>query len=353
MIPFTSLIPSSTPIAVGREIIPPGNIASVGNLAPRDYSSESFSNATDFLPKTVDLLPSQEIDHQQLPGELESIPSNSIETLIFFSVPSSQPFLRALERKFPSARIMGLIASSTTFETGRQSTLFRNRWIGGQQGAVGLAIPNRSNVRSYLNPAVRYPAMANLGLPMRVTASKGNIILALDSQKATQCLLNLIRELDQAGRSSTTSDLIISKEKEFYLGFLDNETQQLVEVCRITGGSTTRGAMAIDREKKIAVNQIVQILHLSRPTEKDQINVGRQPIWHQSEQNGSSRIEFECRKTIDRGDKLPPIKARDSSGHAHVEILDNLFLTGSEFGFIPQHRQIVDIEHAKAILDLD
>ncbi|KNZ59058.1 hypothetical protein VP01_1808g5 [Puccinia sorghi] len=229
LVPFTSTIPSRPSISVGREILP----SDQGADSRGDYTGHAHHVGAE---STV---------ANQLPEELRRIPA-----------PSPQPFLKLLQRTFPSAILMGLLGSSTAFETGRTSTLFRGRSILGDHGAVGIAVLKPSTT-STASPIVRYTNMRTLGNPMRVTRSQGNIILTLDSKKATSYLLEVIMKSDDINESARSSELIISKEKEFFLGFL-NEQHLVVEICRIIGGSTSRGTMALDREKEIKVNQLVQ-----------------------------------------------------------------------------------------------
>ncbi|POW04802.1 hypothetical protein PSTT_10139 [Puccinia striiformis] len=208
---------------------------------------------------------------------LLSLP-NSIDSLIFFSSPSPQPFLASLQRNLTSssANVIGLIGSSTTFETGRVSTLFRNRKILGHlDGAVGIAIlKNSAHSGSHSNPPIiRYNNFKTLGNPMKITEAQGNIILTLDSKKATKYLLEVIQKSELNHHQSSSSELMISKDKEFYLGFLDDHQQnKVVEVCRIIGGSVSRGTMALDREKEIQVNQSVQFIHSCETDDGQHIN---------------------------------------------------------------------------------
>ncbi|KAA1113639.1 hypothetical protein PGTUg99_012793 [Puccinia graminis f. sp. tritici] len=151
LIPFTSSIRSRASISVGREILP-----SDRNDPTADYMGQAHQVGAESA--SVNLLPE----------ELRRIPQSSIGSLVFFSAPSPQPFLNTLQRTFPSANLMGLVGSSTAFETGRQSTLFRNRTILGEHGAVGIAILKPVS-KSLTSPVVKYQNMETLGAPMRVT----------------------------------------------------------------------------------------------------------------------------------------------------------------------------------------
>ncbi|RUP25803.1 hypothetical protein BC936DRAFT_138812 [Jimgerdemannia flammicorona] len=90
--------------------------------------------------------------------------------------------------------------------------------------------------------------------------SRGNIILDLDSHRATNLLLDLVQKTPTATRSAT--DLIISKEKEFYLAVAPLGAADLdgpgVTVARITSGDPARGNMAVDTVRDLVAGQVVQ-----------------------------------------------------------------------------------------------
>ncbi|KAH9443584.1 hypothetical protein Pst134EA_032575 [Puccinia striiformis f. sp. tritici] len=62
---------------------------------------------------------------------------------------------------------------------------------------------------------------------MKITEAQGNIILTLDSKKATKYLLEVIQKSELNHHQSSSSELMISKDKEFYLGFLDDHQQNV------------------------------------------------------------------------------------------------------------------------------
>ncbi|WAQ88331.1 hypothetical protein PtA15_9A458 [Puccinia triticina] len=328
LVPFTSTIRSRASISVGREIIPSERIDSTADYMGKAHQAGAESTGADLLPE-----------------ELRRIPPSSIDSLIFFSAPSPQPFLNILQRTFPSANLMGLVGSSTAFETGRKSTLFRNRTILGEHGAVGIAVLKRANALS-TSPIVKYQNMEALGAPMQVTEAQGNIILTLDSKRATGYLLELIKKSGHINEAHTSSDVIISKEKEFYLGFLD-DLKMVVEVCRIIGGSTSRGTMALDREKEITGNQLVQFMHSAGRGNgiKSMKESDPSKLQASSTEARKTTVEFECCDPhSDQGEN----DFRDGNVIEAVERVDDLFSGGSEAGFVPRHQQIVNLLHSKA-----
>ncbi|EFP88824.2 uncharacterized protein PGTG_14163 [Puccinia graminis f. sp. tritici CRL 75-36-700-3] len=327
LVPFTSSIRSRASISVGREILP-----SDRNDSTADYMGQAHQVGAE--SDNVNLLPE----------ELRRIPQSSIDSLVFFSAPSPQPFLNTLQRTFPSANLMGLVGSSTAFETGRQSTLFRNRTILGEHGAVGIAILKPVS-KSLTSPVVKYQNMETLGAPMRVTEAQGNIILTLDSKRATGYLLEVIRNSDRINESQTSSELIISKEKEFYLGFLD-EQNLVVEVCRIIGGSTSRGTMALDREREIKVNQMVQFIHSSELSNGNKIIDESIPSKSPttSTEPRKMTLEFACCDPYSNPQEQASMESKEME---KVERVDGLFCGGSEAGFVPRHQQIVNLLHSR------
>ncbi|KAH9457451.1 hypothetical protein Pst134EA_021327 [Puccinia striiformis f. sp. tritici] len=358
IVPFTSNIHSRTSISVGREIYPP-------SIDPSTHLDQYSGHAHHVAQESMDL-----------PEELRGIQPNSIDSLIFFSSPSPQPFLASLQRNLTSssANVIGLIGSSTTFETGRVSTLFRNRKIlGNLDGAVGIAIlKNSANSGSHRSPPlIQYNNFKTLGKPMKITEAQGNIILTLDSKKATKYLLEVIQKSELNHHQSSSSELMISKDKEFYLGFLDDHQQnKVVEVCRIIGGSVSRGTMALDREKEIQVNQSVQFIHSCETDDGQHINKsGPDENFGKDIKSSSSSttslsstteeeakkkqkiaIEFECYDPLvskqQREQALPKEKDGD------VERIEGLFSGGSEAGFVPKHQQIVNLLNSKVTLSL-
>ncbi|POW21576.1 hypothetical protein PSHT_02287 [Puccinia striiformis] len=338
IVPFTSNIHSRTSISVGREIYPLRLILQPILINTQVMLIMSLKNLWTYLRN----------------------PIRSI--LIFFSSPSPQPFLASLQRNLASstANLIGLIGSSTTFETGRVSTLFRNRQIlGNLDGAVGIAIlKNSANSRS--PPLIKYSNFKTLGNPMKITEAQGNIILTLDSKKATKYLLEVIQKSELNHHQSSSSELMISKDKEFYL----------VEVCRIIGGSVSRGTMALDREKEIQVNQSVQFIHSCETDDGQHINksgpdenFGKEiksssssttSLSSTTEEEAKKKqnmvIEFECYDPLVNNLQREQALRKEADGD--VERIEGLFSGGSEAGFVPKHQQIVKLLNSKVTLSL-
>lgn len=102
-------------------------------------------------------------------GGFEKQSPEDVKALIFFTAGAPQPLLEGLTNGFPSAVLLGLIAASTPFQTGRACTLFRGGWIG-EEGAVGVALVDEGSARPAIRPRVHYPGLRTLGKPMQVTA---------------------------------------------------------------------------------------------------------------------------------------------------------------------------------------
>ncbi|PLW06047.1 hypothetical protein PCANC_27914 [Puccinia coronata f. sp. avenae] len=334
IVPFTSTISSRPSVAVGREIIPNGSI-------------EKTDSAAKYLG-LAHHLSAESTDSDQLPEELRRISPSSIDSLIFFSAPAPQPFLNTLQRHLPAAKLMGLVGSSTAFETGRPSTLFRSHSILGHHGAVGIALL-KTPYTSANSPLVSYSNLKTLGAPMRITEAQGNIILSLDSKRATRHLLDVINKSDGINESAKSTELIMSKEKEFYLGFLDDKNL-VVEVCRIIGGSTSRGTMALDREKEIQGGQLVQFIHSSEPG-GNAIQTGEQrpdpSHTGLSQASRTAMVEFSC-SDLDHLSHAQPHESEEDQDTSEVERMEGLFYGSSEAGFVPRHQTIVNLGGSSA-----
>lgn len=195
---------------------------------------------------------------------------DDVKSIVFFTASAPQPFLEGLKIRFPSASLLGLIAASTPFETGRPCTLFRDGWIG-DDGAVGVALVDSSNKLSTRLPQVQYSGIRALGKPMEVTSARGNIILMLDKENAAQALMASIK---QDSQSSSGGNLPIGKEDDIFAAFFStdpskdtelaiSQSQHLLEICRIVGGAPSRGALGIDRTDHIANGSWVQFVVFS------------------------------------------------------------------------------------------
>ncbi|CAH7681944.1 hypothetical protein PPACK8108_LOCUS14620 [Phakopsora pachyrhizi] len=336
---FISDFKSRPSISLGREI----------SAVPSAIANEDLYNTNELKFKSVD----QMLAHGQsctsgvldlggkISPELQSILPERIKSLIFFSAPSPEPLLNYLSTAYPKASLMGIIASSTTFKTGRRTTIIRGNSIKGDQGAVGIAVlksPGELNVP----PVVEYENMKSFGPPKLLTGANGNIIFTLDSVNAMQCLLKEINNLpdfklepEKSGQSSKGANNILSKEKKIYLGFLDQGSNKVIEFCQMVGGSPSRGTIAIERMQELETNQWVQFFH--RPQAPNSLASTFEPK--------NSQIEFRC---CDSTEKYSLTGTLDQE----VVIVKNLFLCASEFGIIPAQRQIINIPYTRAILKL-
>lgn len=117
-------------------------------------------------------------------------------------------------------------------------------------------------LREYRNFQLAYTAEID-----RFLRAKGNMLLEIDgvNPNPTQVLINAIQQRGGTG---------LTKEEEFYLGFLDNGVsflkseknsvfpdylQDIKRVIKILSGDPSRGAMSLDMEDSIIAGQVVQV----------------------------------------------------------------------------------------------
>ncbi|CAO3627886.1 unnamed protein product [Mucor hiemalis] len=179
-----------------------------------------------------------------LPKGLEEKPS------FVFTVSDNEPdeLLQTLDHHYPNTPKVGIIGASTPFVTGAPYTLFKGEDVLGA-GIVGFASYNKDEK---MKMKVEHTAMEKLGKPVKITRSRGNVILDLDEGGATGLLLRLIQGGD------------ITKDEEFYLGIYppndDESSEENVTVSRITSGDPSRGNMSVDTTADLQIGQTVQFL---------------------------------------------------------------------------------------------
>lgn len=184
----------------------------------------------------------------QLPPGLEN---QKQKPAFVFTISDNEPdqLLQTLDHHYPDVPKVGIIGASTPFVTGEPYTLFNGEKIMGS-GIVGFAAYNKE-AKAKVN--VHHAAMEKMGQPVKITRSRGNIILDLDQAGATGMLLKLIQTRSK-----------ISKDEEFYLGVYppnqDETSENDITVSRITSGDPGRGNMSVDTTADLQVGQTVQVM---------------------------------------------------------------------------------------------
>ncbi|KAJ7288536.1 hypothetical protein C8J57DRAFT_1280598 [Mycena rebaudengoi] len=254
----------------------------------------------------------QSLTNNALPAELQTINSDEIGTIIYFSDAAPEGLSNALA-SFPGATKLGLIAASTPFVTGRPFTLFRNDKIY-DSGAVGVAVKHpKSNVQ------VKFLGMKPLSSPMVVTQAEGNLVISLDYKNPTQLLLAAIKE---AGVETSGSDSLKDND-EFSLGTLQSGEPQ--QMFNIMSGDPSRGTIALKSMSAPPAGVQVQFFHrskstgLSIPKELSRPSEGRHTLGFIS-----------CPET--RQYVHPPLGAAVPDGIDQVYA--DMFLAGSDSGYI-------------------
>ncbi|KAH9820177.1 hypothetical protein DFH28DRAFT_924675 [Melampsora americana] len=316
-ISFKSTGFSRPPISVGREILP--NLKDLKEderleLALDLDHQHSFSFKDHHHHSKWDELWSRSDLKGEIPVELNSIPPDNVKSIIFFTSRAPEALLEGLKMRFASASLLGLIAASTPFETGRACTLFRDGWIG-DDGAVGVALVDSSNKLSRRLPKVQYHGLRAIGKPMKITSARGNIILMLDKENAAQALMTAIKEDSQY---IANGSLPIGKEDDIFVAFFSadpskdsdsmiSQSEHLLEISRIVGGAPSRGALGIDRTDHIPNDSWVQFVVLSK-----QLQQKTKPL--------DGQFQFGC--------------ATESGLNHSPHQLESTFIAASEHGFI-------------------
>ncbi|KAG0142924.1 hypothetical protein CROQUDRAFT_661866 [Cronartium quercuum f. sp. fusiforme G11] len=338
VISFRSSLASRSSITVGREIFPEQQRSKKDEELGRALDSNFHLSFKDDPSKWEELW-SENNRRGEIPDELQSIPPAEVKALIFFTASGPQPLLEGLQTAFPSAALLGLIAASTPFETGRPCTLFRDGWIG-NDGAVGVALVNKAASTPVARPKAYYHGLEALSKAMRVTAARGNIILTLDEKNAAQALM---ASIIKSSRSKSARSLPFQKEDDVFVAFYADEPQQqsdcatlnpehLMEICKIVGGAPSRGALGINRTDHIPIGQWVQFARReSPPQHKPRVLDGQ--------------FEFACALNSGMG---------RNSLLVGPGRLKETFVAASEHGFVVNPRKgramIVSVGSARAVL---
>ncbi|WVF72838.1 hypothetical protein IAT40_007656 [Kwoniella sp. CBS 6097] len=154
------------------------------------------------------------------------------------------PVLSALDHMYPQAIKSGILTAATPFITNRPHTLLHNGKIY-DSGALGLAL-NRP-----WKPEVDF-GLAAMTDPVKISGAQGNMLLSVDGTNSnpTQMLIAAIQRRGGSG---------ITKEEDFFLGFLENGS--LKKVVKILSGDPSRGALSVDMEEPLLPGQTVQFMH--------------------------------------------------------------------------------------------
>ncbi|PBK69330.1 hypothetical protein ARMSODRAFT_1018757 [Armillaria solidipes] len=301
-VPFRSTIPGVPSPQVGRW----------HSFRKKDKDTPSFEEEygegvdwTDVWSKRTSTL--------ELPDSLQDLQRDSVDALIYFSDAAPEGLRSSFHANFPAASKLGLVPTSTPFITGRPVTLFQNQRIW-DSGAVGVALTNAKNVRSTLD----YHGLVSLSSVMTVTEAEGNLVNTLDRRNPTQLLLSAIREHNLAVTSLKT-------EEEFYL--MTEDTQI---AYTITAGDPSRGTISLNTDQGPGVGSRVRFYH--RPKS----SLGR-------------KLTFEA----PRATMFKFMVADDSVSVQSDAILDGVFFSASENGFLYQQHAACTIPGATATLDIE
>ncbi|KAK0200713.1 hypothetical protein DFS33DRAFT_1070650 [Desarmillaria ectypa] len=249
----------------------------------------------------------------ELPDGLEGLQRDSVDALIYFSDAAPEGLRSSFHANFPTASKLGLVPTSTPFITGRPVTLFQNQRIW-DSGAVGIALTHAKNARSMLD----YHGLVSLSSAMTVSESEGNLVNTLDGRNPTQLLLSAIRE-----HNLTVTSLKV--DEEFYLMTEDTEI-----AYTITAGDPSRGTISLNTDQGLGVGSRVRFYH--RP----KTSLGRTLTF---EEPRATMFKF--------------MVADDSVSVKSDAILDGVFFSASENGFLYQQHGACTIPGATATLEIE
>ncbi|KAF9468745.1 hypothetical protein BDZ94DRAFT_1246177 [Collybia nuda] len=187
-----------------------------------------------------------------LPPELQTLNTNSVNEVIFFSDRAPEGLNNSL-KAFASASKLGLFAASTPFITGRPFTLFHNKSIY-ESGAVGLVLKNTSWSRRAIARS-EFIGLSPISPQMIVTKCEGNMVNSLDKSNPAQLLLDAMEKsgMDMAGYTS------FKDGEKFSLGTIKNE--KLSQIYNITAGDPSRGNISLESQNAPIVGTKVQFFH--------------------------------------------------------------------------------------------
>ncbi|KAK0477001.1 hypothetical protein IW261DRAFT_1339028 [Armillaria novae-zelandiae] len=303
-VPFRSTIPGVPSPQVGRW----------HSFRKKDRDTPSFEEEygkgvdwTDVWSKRTSTL--------ELPDGLQDLQRDSVDALIYFSDAAPEGLRSSFHANFPAASKLGLVPTSTPFITGRPVTLFQNQRIW-DSGAVGVALTNVKNVRSMLD----YHGLVSLSSVMTVTEMEGNLVNTLDRRNPTQLLLSAIREHNLDVTSLKT-------EEEFYLM---TEDTQIVSAYTITAGDPSRGTISLNTDQGPGVGSRVRFYHRPKSLSGRELTI---------EKPRATMFKF--------------MVADDSVSVQSDAILDGVFFSASENGFLYQQHAACSIPGATATLEIE
>lgn len=211
------------------------------NVPPEDRRGSTSRDVEAAFGQGWENLWNGEVENKRI-AELEGVQA---DTFLLLSDSRPAPVLKALDSMFPKAIKTGILTAPTPFITNRPNTLLLNGTVI-QSGTIGIAIKGLPSV--YKTDFGLEPMLE----PVTITSAKGNMLLEIDGANSnpTQVLINAIQQRGGTG---------LTKEEEFYLGFLDNG--DVKRVIRILSGDPSRGAMSLDMEDSIITGQVVQFMH--------------------------------------------------------------------------------------------
>jgi hypothetical protein len=166
------------------------------------------------------------------------------------SISDSEPldFHDWLSARFESVPKISCIAASTPFTTGLHQTLFVNNVLY-SEGTVGIALHTDDILTLKMDSTVLYSITPT---PLEVTKSQGNIILELDSNRASNLLVKLV-SMDELKNPSDNHALFARITK-------DGKSA----VVGVVGGDVSKGTLALDTSMNISTGSRVEFLR-SKP----------------------------------------------------------------------------------------
>ncbi|OCF37967.1 hypothetical protein I317_03928 [Kwoniella heveanensis CBS 569] len=177
---------------------------------------------------------------QRIP-DLEDVNADSV---LLLTDGRPGPVLSALDAMYPQASKSGILTAATPFITNRPHTLLHNGNIY-DSGTLGLALASSS--RSQVDFG-----LVTMTDPVQISGAQGNMLLSIEGTNSnpTQMLIAAIQRRGGTG---------ITKEEDFFLGFLENGSVK--KVVKILSGDPSRGALSVDMEEPLLPGQTVQFMH--------------------------------------------------------------------------------------------
>lgn len=312
-VPFRSEIAGKAPVQVGKwhatrdESIWDniGNAQTIYEQAKKDGGKVNWEDVW-----------ASNVKGNVVPVEFELAGKERIGSVIFASDNASEGLTNALAT-LPNADILGQVATSTPFVTGRPVTMFHNGSIH-SKGAVGLALLN-----SLPSMDLEFPTLQPVtkGSPYTLTRAEGNLVITLDDRNPTQTLL---KDIKTSG-GGITGDWPFKDDLVYYLAVVEGPNDSIKRVYEIISGDPARGSLALASDKSAPVGSSVKFFQ--SPT---QLDVGVDPA---PESIRASR------RDLDIGFVVSEPQGIREEGAAVTEqedltIIEDTFLSSSENGII-------------------